>query len=218
MSETIKAKVIQLVQKDPFLSIEEIASQVETTPRYVRTILSEANLSLLQLRKQYARAMEQQLKREIVPTAAQEYDPQLKLVKVIDPVAAKLLDQDPDAELMKISRMQRLERIPIFCELITYLDLELRLDDLSGPLRQILTSAKGINNLQLQRSWVEVAVNQGGLSKLLTAREDQPLLKLTYLLTDGVVPIGIETQWLPTEGILLRSEGGAFEIAGGISP
>src|SRR5690606_11528629 len=100
----------------------------------------------------------------------------------------------------------------------TYLDLELRLDDLSGPLRQILTSAKGINNLQLQRSWVEVAVNQGGLSKLLTAREDQPLLKLTYLLTDGVVPIGIETQWLPTEGILLRSEGGAFEIAGGISP
>ncbi|NLM70071.1 MAG: hypothetical protein GX177_08775 [Firmicutes bacterium] len=218
MSETIKAKVIQLVQKDPFLSIEEIASQVETTPRYVRTILSEANLSLLQLRKQYARAMEQQLKREIVPTAAQEYDPQLKLVKVIDPVAAELLDQDPDAELMKISRMQRLERIPIFCELITYLDLELRLDDLSGPLRQILTSAKGINNLQLQRSWVEVAVNQGGLSKLLTAREDQPLLKLTYLLTDGVVPIGIETQWLPTEGILLRSEGGAFEIAGGISP
>lgn len=218
MSETIKAKVIQLVQKDPFLSIEEIASQVETTPRYVRTILSEANLSLLQLRKQYARAMEQQLKREIVPTAAQEYDPQLKLVKVIDPVAAELLDQDPDAELMKISRMQRLERIPIFCELITYLDLELRLDDLSGPLRQILTSAKGINNLQLQRSWVEVAVNQGGLSKLLTAREDQPLLKLTYLLTDGVVPIGIETQWLPTEGILLRSEGGTFEIAGGISP
>ena len=218
MSETIKAKVIQLVQKDPFLSIEEIASQVETTPRYVRTILSEANLSLLQLRKQYARAMEQQLKREIVPTAAQEYDPQLKLVKVIDPVAAELLDQDPDAELMKISRMQRLERIPIFCELITYLDLELRLDYLSGPLRQILTSAKGINNLQLQRSWVEVAVNQGGLSKLLTAREDQPLLKLTYLLTDGVVPIGIETQWLPTEGILLRSEGGAFEIAGGISP
>ena len=218
MSETIKAKVIQLVQKDPFLSIEEIASQVETTPRYVRTILSEANLSLLQLRKQCARAMEQQLKREIVPTAAQEYDPQLKLVKVIDPVAAELLDQDPDAELMKISRMQRLERIPIFCELITYLDLELRLDDLSGPLRQILTSAKGINNLQLQRSWVEVAVNQGGLSKLLTAREDQQLLKLTYLLTDGVVPIGIETQWLPTEGILLRSEGGAFEIAGGISP
>lgn len=218
MSETIKAKVIQLVQKDPFLSIEEIASQVETTPRYVRTILSEANLSLLQLRKQYARAMEQQLKREIVPTAAQKYDPQLKLVKVIDPVAAELLDQDPDAELMKISKMQRLERIPIFCELITYLDLELRLDDLSGPLRQILTSAKGINNLQLQRSWVEVAVNQGGLSKLLTAREDQPLLKLTYLLTDGVVPIGIETQWLPTEGILLRSEGGAFEIAGGISP
>lgn len=114
MSETIKAKVIQLVQKDPFLSIEEIASQVETTPRYVRTILSEANLSLLQLRKQCARAMEQQLKREIVPTAAQEYDPQLKLVKVIDPVAAELLDQDPDAELMKISRMQRLERIPIF--------------------------------------------------------------------------------------------------------
>ena len=30
-NETIKAKVIHLVQKDPFLSIDEIAAQVETT-------------------------------------------------------------------------------------------------------------------------------------------------------------------------------------------
>ena len=59
--QTIKARVIKVVQSDPFLSIEEIAAQVRTTPRYVRTILSEANLSLTQMRKQYAKHMEHQL-------------------------------------------------------------------------------------------------------------------------------------------------------------
>ena len=64
VEQTIKAKVIQVVQNDPFLSIDEIAAKVRTTPRYVRTILSEANLSLMQLRKQYAKHMEHQLYRK----------------------------------------------------------------------------------------------------------------------------------------------------------
>ena len=39
--ETIKDRVLQTAQKDPFLTIEEIAQSVNTTPRYVRTILSK---------------------------------------------------------------------------------------------------------------------------------------------------------------------------------
>lgn len=55
--ETKKDFIIRLAKKDPFLKIEEIAQLVVTTPRYVRTILSEANLSLMNLREEYARKL-----------------------------------------------------------------------------------------------------------------------------------------------------------------
>lgn len=58
MRNTKKAKIIEYARKDPFLKIEDLAQQAETTPRYVRTILSEANLSLMKLRKEYAKRIE----------------------------------------------------------------------------------------------------------------------------------------------------------------
>lgn len=54
-----KEKVIYLAKNDPFLKVEELAEQVGTTSHYVRTVLSEAKLSLTKLRKRYARKMEQ---------------------------------------------------------------------------------------------------------------------------------------------------------------
>ncbi len=56
--KTKKEKILENARKDPFLKIEDLARIAETTPRYVRTILSEANMSLMQLRKEYARKME----------------------------------------------------------------------------------------------------------------------------------------------------------------
>ena len=56
--ETKKEYIIGLAKKDPFLKIEEIAELAQTTQRYVRTILSEASLSLMNLREEYARKME----------------------------------------------------------------------------------------------------------------------------------------------------------------
>src|SRR5690554_4953319 len=52
--ETKKHRVLQVAQSDPFLTVAEIASAVSTTPKYVRTILSEAGISLAKLRKAYA--------------------------------------------------------------------------------------------------------------------------------------------------------------------
>ena len=40
------------------LKIEDLAELANTTSKYVRTILSEANLSLMELRKDYARSIE----------------------------------------------------------------------------------------------------------------------------------------------------------------
>lgn len=52
---TKKERVIYLAQEDPFLKVEKIAQLAETTSHYVRTVLSEANLSLTKLREDYAR-------------------------------------------------------------------------------------------------------------------------------------------------------------------
>lgn len=211
-NETIKAQVIDIVHRDPFLSIDEIAAQVQTTSRYVRTILSEARLSLLHLRKQYAKNMEQQLRYTRDSVTSAEYEPQLKLEKVKDPVIAELLNQEPEQELIRISKMQYLNRVPAFCELTTYLELELRLADISGPLRNVLANAKEVNNLQLKQSWVKVVIDQSNLSKILIGRENQPLLKLSYLLYNDTKPVAVETQWFPTEGILLRNSEGSIEV------
>ncbi|MFW6381024.1 MAG: GntR family transcriptional regulator, partial [Bacillota bacterium] len=59
---TKKEQIINFAQSDPFLKISDIARHVQTTPRYVRTILSEANISLMKLREKYARNMEKRLK------------------------------------------------------------------------------------------------------------------------------------------------------------
>ncbi len=56
--KTKKEIILENAQKDPFLKIEDLAKLADTTSRYVRTILSEGNISLMGLRKQYARSME----------------------------------------------------------------------------------------------------------------------------------------------------------------
>ncbi|TDX59046.1 hypothetical protein [Orenia marismortui] len=55
---TKKERVIYLAKKDPFLKVERISQLAETTSHYVRTVLSEANLSLTKLRKQYVKKLE----------------------------------------------------------------------------------------------------------------------------------------------------------------
>ena len=55
---TKKERVIYLAKQDPFLKVEKIAQLAETTSHYVRTVLSEADLSLTKLRENYARKNE----------------------------------------------------------------------------------------------------------------------------------------------------------------
>lgn len=49
---TKKQKIIDFAKDHPFATNEEIAAQCNTTERYVRTILSEAEISLLEIRKE----------------------------------------------------------------------------------------------------------------------------------------------------------------------
>ncbi|MEJ6949933.1 hypothetical protein [Natronospora cellulosivora (SeqCode)] len=54
-----KDMIIENAKSDPFLSIEDIAELAKTSSSYVRTILSESNLSLMKLRKEYAHKIEE---------------------------------------------------------------------------------------------------------------------------------------------------------------
>lgn len=209
--ETIKSRVIQTVYGDPFLSIDEIADKVITTPRYVRTILSEAGLSLMQLRKQYAKAMEKQLGARTITEEIKQYEPDLKLTKIKDPAVARLLKQPPDTEFVQVSRVEKLDRIPVYIELTTY--LELRLADTEGPLSQLLILPNDGEIVKQKHSWIEVVANNSALSKLLVNLENQPLIKLSYVLYQKSIPVALKTQWLQTEGILLKADTGKFEIA-----
>ncbi len=208
--ETIKSRVIQTVQGDPFLSIDEIAQKVATTPRYVRTILSEAGLSLLQLRKDYAKSMEKQLGPKKLSTQIKQVDPDLKFTQITDAVIAKILNQPSSTKLMQISRKERLNQIQIYKELITY--LEIKLTSVDGPLTDFLLFDRGLR-LEQGHSWIEVHANQPSLSNLLDSLENQPLMKISTVLLIQKKPIALKIRWLPTKGILLRTNTGNFEIA-----
>src|SRR5690554_2643931 len=56
--KTKKDIIIENAYRDPFLKIEDLAQMADTTSKYVRTILSESRVSLMELRKEYARRIE----------------------------------------------------------------------------------------------------------------------------------------------------------------
>lgn len=53
--KTKKEIILENAYRDPFLKIDDLAKKANTTSRYVRTILSESNISLMDLRKKYAK-------------------------------------------------------------------------------------------------------------------------------------------------------------------
>ena len=63
-SQSKKARVLCLARSDPFLTVEEIARAVGTTSRYVRTSLSEAGLTLTELRRRFVEDLRQRLREE----------------------------------------------------------------------------------------------------------------------------------------------------------
>ncbi|MFW6264549.1 MAG: hypothetical protein ACOC3B_00425 [Bacillota bacterium] len=56
--KTKKEIILETACNDPFLKIDDISKIAKTTSPYVRTILSEANLSLMELRKNYVKKIE----------------------------------------------------------------------------------------------------------------------------------------------------------------
>lgn len=199
--ETIKEKTLRVARQDPFLTIEEIAEEVSTTPRYVRTILSEAKLSLMELRKEYAKRMEKKLQ-PTVERPIGPIDPELQVRRITDASTAKWLLVGEDEELWQVSQRQRVGTTLAYVQITTY--KEITLNSKVDSVRQLLLSGNTCKIMQ-KNQWVEVVESIPELRRILQVNNKQPLLKLyTLLYNDEQQPIALETMWLPSEGIFLK--------------
>jgi len=141
---TKKEQIINFAQSDPFLKISDIAEYVQTTPRYVRTILSEANISLMKLREKYARNMEKRLENngdgglQAKVSLREEYSfNNLSsgeiIIENIDDDYPDIQRFNSDDKLMKIYQISYVDDNP-YCihELLTFIDNDVNRDRLEN--------------------------------------------------------------------------------------
>ncbi|MFW5991622.1 MAG: GntR family transcriptional regulator [Halanaerobiaceae bacterium] len=208
---TKKEQIINFAQSDPFLKISDIAEYVQTTPRYVRTILSEANISLMKLREKYARNMEKRLKNDeqyglqAKVSLRDEYSyndlsPESIEVEQADenqfPEIERFREED---ELIKISQVQAVDDRP-YCvhELITYLDRNANMERLRN-LQSVydLLGRKGINNLQFMKNVITIESPTDIIRKYFPDVEN--ILTSRRMVLLNKIPIGVERIYLRTD-------------------
>ena len=202
---TKKEQIINFAQSDPFLKISDIAKHVGTTPRYVRTILSEADISLMKLRKKYAKNMEERLKSseyqdlQAKVSLKQEYNnSNIETGNIqIKPIEegkefSELKRIQPDDELVKIFQVQTIDGNP-YClhELITYMDKDVNKERLRN-LDSIydLLGQKGINKLKFMNNVIMVEKPTDEYQEFFEDEENIVSCERTVLLSK--IPIGIE--------------------------
>lgn len=204
---TKKEQIVQLAQSDPFLKVEEIAKMVETTPRYVRTILSEAKVSLTHLRRSYARKMEKRLGINVtvdepshgltdtlIEAGNSVNQGGIAVYKVADPEAAKLLGVSPQEPLLKIARCRVVNGKPFYVtEIITHLNLVVNETALQGeaPLRSILGLEQEGATVFRERSF-EVAKADPMLGATLGVEPGAPVVKAGNVIETNGRVVGLE--------------------------
>lgn len=219
--ETKKDHIIRLAQDDPFLRVEEIAAAAGTTSRYVRTTLSEARLSLMDLRRNYVRHMEKHMKAHIAAgsdgeQSITEYDSNddkqseenavdgVRLMKFIDPEINDALMINRSQPLLKISRVTMVDGKPLYIEeIITHKNLTVSEDMVSSkkPLRQLLALEKR-NATQFINRYIEMENASKRLAERLSITEGAPVIKSTHIITIKGERVAIENNY--GDGIAVR--------------
>ena len=208
---TKKEQIINFAQSDPFLKISDIAEYVETTPRYVRTILSEADISLMNLREKYARNMEERLKdnkyRDLQAKVSlkKEYRNNkmfvgdIKVEKIPEKGFNEIRRIKDDDRLLRIFQVQYVDETP-YCvhELITYMDRDINEERLSN-LDSIydLLGRKGINRLQFMNNIITVENPDKKYNQYFNNEDNIVSCQRTVLLNK--IPIGLERIYLKSD-------------------
>jgi hypothetical protein len=217
---TKKEQIINFAQNDPFLKISDIAEYVQTTPRYVRTILSEANISLMKLREKYARSMEKRLQVQDAPIDAQNavrFRPIQGGLKAGE-IQIQLIFEEEYEELQKINKDEKLWRINQICysaekpfcvkEIITFFP-----EDLTNEKVESMESVyelfgrKGINRLLFQDNIVRFDPPNEEVRKLLNVKKMELVMIISRYILLNKIPIGMENYYLRTDKVEISFAG-----------
>lgn len=217
-----KDQVIRFAQTDPFMSVDEIAAQVGTTPRYVRTILSEAGLSLLALRRSYARQMERRLGLDIrvarggtglvnaLAAAGKRLETvRIRVTQVSDPELAEWLGVPPTAPLLEVSRVRVVNGRPLYVnQVVTSRDLtvsELVLTD-ERPLRETLGLGEP-GAVVFDERTLDVVPATAYMAESLEVAVGAPILRSGNVIRVGTERVAIEFNYFDAARVRLVLEG-----------
>jgi DNA-binding GntR family transcriptional regulator len=213
---TKKEQIINFARHDPFLKISDIAENVDTTPRYVRTILSEANISLMELREKYARNMEERLagdksnlQQATIKLLEKDKDFEtgdISINKIKDVEFDDLVRTKPQERLYKIVQEKLVDnKVYGWQEIITYLSSGINQERLSN-LNSLyeLFGDKGINNVKFRNNVIQVeAANPILETRLNFKGEENLVMKSQRVILIDKLPIGIENYYFDANSIQL---------------
>ncbi|OCL27554.1 GntR family transcriptional regulator [Orenia metallireducens] len=212
---TKKEQIINFARHDPFLKISDIAENVETTPRYVRTILSEANISLMELREKYARNMEQRLagkesnlQKATVRLLKEDGEVQaseITLQKISGFESQELIKTHPGEELFKITQKKLIDGRPYSLqEVITYLSPDINQERISNldSLYELFGN-KGVEGFKFRSNVVQLERYNPLMATRLGLKEDDPIIKSQRIILIDKMPIGIENFYFDANSIQL---------------
>ena len=213
---TKKEQIINFARHDPFLKISDIAENVDTTPRYVRTILSEANISLMALREKYARNMEQRLAREksdlqqaTIKLLEKDKDfeaGEISINQIEDIDFNDLVRTKPKEKLYKIIQEKLVDnKVYGWQEIITYLSPGINKERLAhlNSLYELFGD-KGINNVKFRNNIIQVEEANPILENRLNFNGKKSLvMKSQRIILIDKLPIGIENYYFDANSIQL---------------
>ncbi|GEM_PF-571524 len=214
--------VVRLAQADPFMSVDEIAARARTTSRYVRTVLSEAGLSLQQLRRRYARQMERRLALDVrVPGGGQGLFHALaeagnkmetrclRVAQCREPELAEWLGVAPSTTLLEISRVRVVNGRPFYVNQIVtsrHLTVNEAILNTEGPLRETL-GLGGQGGFDLAERTLDVVAATAYLAESLEVEAGAPLLRSGNVLMVSGERVAIEFNYFDAARVRLVLEG-----------
>lgn len=210
---TKKARLLQLARTEPFLSVEEIAATVETTPRYVRTALSEAGLSLTKLRRQHAQTIRQRLSIGVrfpidmgfeatspgvcVGDGVQLTTRSVRVAQIIDAQIATWLNAAVTTPLLEISRVRvGDEGLFVVNRLIT--NQHLLVSDAVFTSDRSLAEFLGLRDvvqMHFTEQIVDIVRGDEYLCKSLQVAPDDPIIRCAGVLTVAGKAVAIKCNY-----------------------
>lgn len=202
MDGSIKDRVIALAKSDPFLKVKDLAQKAGTTAPYVRTILSEAGLSLNEMRRSYARRLERTSQAGPVQG---EFPVQAELTvsKTAGSKAAPEVPNWAGLDLFQAVCLDQSAAVPCYVQLLTPKELRLSADFTGLDLRSLI-SAADLEQLEVAGQRAEVVQASPELAEVLDLPPESQVVKLTTFLTAREELLALEIKWLSLEGLVLE--------------